>query len=65
MKTSIIKTLLVILSIGIIGHAQANGVIVPARVALAYAAAYPQAKLKDWKIAKAGYKAEFKLNHKT
>ena len=65
MKTSIIKTFLIILSIGIINNAKANGVKVPAPVASAYATAYPQAKLKDWKIAKAGYKAEFKLNHKT
>lgn len=65
MKTLIIKTVLVIFSIGIINNAKANGAKVPAPVASAYATAYPLAKLKDWKIAKAGYKAEFKLNHKT
>jgi hypothetical protein len=65
MKTLVIKTLFVILCIGIINNTKAStGVKVPAQVAAAYAKAYPQAKLRDWKLEKSGYKAEFSLNHK-
>ena len=41
-----------------------GSVNVPDQVTAAFTAKYPQAELKDWKIAKAGYRVEFKLNHR-
>jgi hypothetical protein len=66
MKTSIIKTAIILTAIGFTVNANAakGGINVPEKIVEEFAAKYPQAKLKDWKIAKAGYKAEFKLNHK-
>ncbi|MDB4904696.1 MAG: hypothetical protein JWQ63_3977 [Mucilaginibacter sp.] len=66
MKTSIIKTAIILMALGFTVNANAakGGVNVPEKITEEFTAKYPQAKLKDWKIAKAGYKAEFKLNHK-
>lgn len=66
MKNSIIKTALILMVSGftINANAATGGVNVPEQVTAAFSAKYPQAKLKDWKMAKAGYKAEFKINHK-
>jgi hypothetical protein len=66
MKNQIIKTVIILIALGctINANAAKSSVNVPEQVTAAFTAKYPQAQLKDWKIAKAGYKAEFKLNHK-
>ncbi|MDB5149587.1 MAG: hypothetical protein JWQ57_3607 [Mucilaginibacter sp.] len=66
MKNPIIKTVIILTVLGCTFNAIAaeNGVNVPEQVTVAFTAKYPQAQLKDWKIAKAGYKAEFKFKHK-
>lgn len=66
MKKLTIKTVITLIGLGFtISANAANGnVNVPEQVTTAFIAKYPQAVLKDWKIAKAGYKAEFKLNHR-
>jgi hypothetical protein len=66
MKNSMIKTVLILVTLGCTMNANAakSGVNVPDQVTAAFTAKYPQAEHKDWKIAMAGYKAEFKLNHK-
>jgi hypothetical protein len=66
MKNLVIKTVIILIGLGftINANAATSDVNVPDQVTAAFIATYPQAKLKDWKIAKAGYKAEFKLNHR-
>lgn len=66
MKNSIIKTALILMVSGFTINANAamGGVKAPEQVTAEFTAKYPGAVLKDWKMDKAGYKAEFKLNHK-
>ncbi|GAC1313636.1 MAG: hypothetical protein NVSMB24_37130 [Mucilaginibacter sp.] len=66
MKNSIIKTALILMVLGftINSNAATGGVKAPEQVTAEFTAKYPGAVLKDWKMDKAGYKAEFKLNHK-
>lgn len=65
MKKLTIKTVIILIGLGFTMNADAaNGnVNIPDQVTAAFNAKYPQAELKDWKMAKAGYKADFKLNH--
>ena len=61
----IIKAVIILIGLGftINAHAAKSDANVPDKVTTAFIAKYPQAELKDWKITKTGYKAEFKLNH--
>ena len=66
MKNLIIKVIFILMVswFTIKANAATGGVNVPEEVTAAFTAKYPGAVLKDWKIDKAGYKAEFKLDHK-
>lgn len=66
MKKLTIKTVIILMALGftVNVYAAKSVVDVPEQVSAAFIAKYPQAKLNDWKIVRAGYKAEFKLDHK-